>query len=78
MNRQSTQRLRLDRRLIDRSDLISKREREQELDALPDASHKGMTLGQAEDDAKPQAAERAAPDATEPSTPAVVDPLSAE
>jgi hypothetical protein len=73
MNRQSTQRLRLDRRLIDRSDWITKGEREQELDALPDVSHKSMTLGQAEDDVKPQAAERPAPAA-----PAVVDPLSAE
>lgn len=52
MNRQSMQKLRLDRRLIERSNWISGRELDSELESLPDASHKGMTLGQAEDEAK--------------------------
>ena len=55
MNRQSMQQLRLDRRLIDRRDWISRQELERELEALPDGAHKAMTLGQAEDEAKPTA-----------------------
>ena len=52
MNRQSMQKLRLDRRLIERSDWISGQELASELDSLPDASHKAVTIGQAEDEAK--------------------------
>ncbi len=52
MNRQSMQKLRLDRRLIERSNWISGQELDSELDSLPDASHKAVTIGQAEDEAK--------------------------
>lgn len=52
MNLQSMQKLRLDRRLIDRNNWISGKELESELDSLPDASHKAVTIGQAEDEAK--------------------------
>ncbi len=52
MNRQSLQKLRLDRRLIERSNWISGQELASELDSLPDASHKAVTIGQAEDEAK--------------------------
>ena len=40
MNREATEKLRLDRRLIDRRDWISKAELEKGLEALPDVSHK--------------------------------------
>ncbi len=59
MNRQSMQKLRLDRRLIDRSGWISGQELDSELDSLPDASHKAVTIGQAEDEAKGPASEPA-------------------
>ena len=52
MNLQSMQKLRLDRRLIDRNNWISGKELESELDSLPDASHKAVTVGQAEDESK--------------------------
>ncbi len=52
MNRDSMQKLRLDRRLTGRRDWISRKELEQELEALSDASHKATTTGQAEDEAK--------------------------
>lgn len=67
MNRQSMQNLRLDRRLIDRGEWISRPELDSELEALPDVGHKGMTLGQAEDDVRgePRAAAAAAPLSTE-------------
>ena len=48
MDRDATQRLRLDRRLIRRRGWISKKELAKELDALPDASAKATTLGAAE------------------------------
>lgn len=51
MNRDSIQKMRLDRRLIRRAGWISERELEQELQALPDVSHKLITLGEAEDEA---------------------------
>ena len=59
MNRQSMQKLRLDRRLIERSSWISGQELDSELDSLPDASHKAVTIGQAEDEAKGPANEPA-------------------
>ena len=40
MNRKATEKLRLDRRLIDRRDWISKAELEKGLEALPDVSDK--------------------------------------
>ena len=52
MNHQSMQKLRLDRRLIDRSSWISGQELESELDSLPDASHKAVTVGEADDESK--------------------------
>ncbi len=59
MNQQSMQKLRLDRRLIDRSSWISGQELQSELDSLPDASHKAVSIGQAEDEAKGSADESA-------------------
>lgn len=47
MDRNSMQKLRLDRRLVSRRDWISPAEFERELEALPDASHKATTLGEA-------------------------------
>jgi hypothetical protein len=52
MNRDSIQKLRLDRRLIRRSGWISQQELERELAALPDVSAKLITLGEAEDSAE--------------------------
>ncbi len=40
MNRETTEKLRLDRRLMDRSGWLSKAEREKSLAALPDVSDK--------------------------------------
>ena len=48
MDRDATQRLRLDRRLTRRRGWISKDELGKELDALPDAAAKATTLGAAE------------------------------
>lgn len=47
MNRDSVSRLRLDRRLLYRRGWISPEERERALEALPDVSHKAITLGAA-------------------------------
>jgi len=52
MNRDSMQKLRLDRRLIQRRSWISEKEREAALESLPDVSEKLMTLGEAEDQGK--------------------------
>lgn len=52
MNRQSMQRLRLDRRLTGRKGWISEAELRSELEALPDAAHKATTIGEVEDEAK--------------------------
>jgi hypothetical protein len=40
MNREATEKLRLDRRLINRRGWVSKAELEKHLEALPDVSHK--------------------------------------
>ena len=40
MDRKSTEKLRLDRRLIGRKDWITSKELEREMAALPDTSHK--------------------------------------
>jgi uncharacterized protein YidB (DUF937 family) len=47
MDRRSLERLRLDRRLIRRRGWISKQELSAELEALPDATDKLTTLGEA-------------------------------
>ena len=49
MDRDSMQKLRLDRRLIRRPGWLSSPELESELEALPDSRHKAITLGEAED-----------------------------
>ncbi len=46
------QKLRLDRRLIDRKGWISQPELDSELEGLPDSGHKATTLGAAEDATK--------------------------
>jgi hypothetical protein len=51
MNRESMQKLRLDRRLIRRPGWLAPAEVESEIDALPDVAHKATTLGEVEDDA---------------------------
>jgi hypothetical protein len=53
MDRDTTQQLRLDRRLIRRRGWISKEELGRELEALPDASSKATTLGAAEEGKAP-------------------------
>ena len=58
MNRDEMEKLRLDRRLIDRRGWISKAELEKELKALPDVSHKVAPL----EDAEPPQAEPAEED----------------
>jgi hypothetical protein len=50
MNRDSVQKLRLDRRLLQRRGWISAEERRRALEALPDASSKSTTLGAASDE----------------------------
>jgi hypothetical protein len=50
------QKLRLDRRLIRRPGWLSPAEIEREIEALPDRSHKAITLGDVEDaDGNPKA-----------------------
>lgn len=49
MDRESTQKLRLDRRLIGRRTWISPEELNRELEALPDVSSKATTLGEGAD-----------------------------
>jgi len=50
MNRKSMQKLRLDRRLIRRPGWLSQAEIDSEIEALPDSTHKAITLGEAEDE----------------------------
>ena len=45
MNRQSLEKLRLDRRLMSRRGWMSRSEKERALQDLPDVSHKATTLG---------------------------------
>jgi hypothetical protein len=65
MDREATQRLRLDRRLIRRRGWISKEELGKELEALTDAAGKATTLGAAEGGAR----ETARPAASTPEPP---------
>lgn len=48
MTRESTEKLRLDRRLLRRRGWISQKELDAAIEALPDVSGKAMTLGEAE------------------------------
>ena len=57
MNRESTEKLRLDRRLINRPGWISKAELEKNLEALPDVSDKIAPLEEAEEPSKAAPAE---------------------
>ena len=45
MNRESLEKLRLDRRLLHRRGWMSETERQRSLEALPDVSSKATTLG---------------------------------
>jgi hypothetical protein len=57
MNRESTEKLRFDRRLINRPGWISKAELEKNLEALPDVSDKIAPLEEAEEPSKASHAE---------------------
>jgi len=63
MDRESKERLRLDRRLIRRRGHISPEELERELRRLPDVAHKAVVItpeaGEGEPAARPDAARRA-------------------
>jgi hypothetical protein len=61
MDRQSLQKLRLDRRLAERTGWIPREELDRELGALPDVSDKLTTLGEAEEESKAAAAAAPAP-----------------
>ncbi len=70
MDRQSLQKLRLDRRLAERTGWIPREELDRELSALPDVSDKLTTLGEAEEENKAAAsAARAARAPSEPQAP---------
>ena len=62
MDRESAEKLRLDRRLLRRRGWISEEERKRSLEALPDVSSKLTTVGEAAD-------QRQAPRTGEPETP---------
>jgi len=53
MDRDSLEKLRLDRRLIDRRGGVSKQELARELEALSDAAETSTTLGDASDTSEP-------------------------
>ncbi len=53
MNRESLEKLRLDRRLIGRRGWMSRAERARALEALPDVLHKATTLGAASGEPEP-------------------------
>jgi hypothetical protein len=63
MNRQSLEKLRLDRRLISRRGWMSDAERARSLEALPDVSHKATTLGAESREESRAPAETPAPEA---------------
>jgi hypothetical protein len=63
MDRKSTKKLRLDRRLADRVNWISSAELEKELDALPDVSHK---IAEPEEDTESSSVGEAAPESAAP------------
>jgi hypothetical protein len=63
MNRESLERLRLDRRLINRRGWMSATERARALEQLPDVSQKATTLGDASGEESPAPEETPAPEA---------------
>jgi hypothetical protein len=56
VNRDALQKLRLDRRLLQRRGWMSEAEMERELAALPDVAAKAVSLGDAADDREQKAA----------------------
>jgi len=58
MNRDSIQKLRLDRRLVRRRGWISESELTRELEKLPDVAQKAITLGSAADEREGDSAKR--------------------
>jgi uncharacterized protein YidB (DUF937 family) len=69
MDRQSIQKLRLDRRLAERTGWIPREELDRELSALPDVSDKLTTLGEAEEQAGSARAASAGVARSEPQAP---------
>jgi hypothetical protein len=63
MNRESLEKLRLDRRLIHRRGWMSAAERARALEGLPDVAQKATTLGAESGEDKPAPDETAAPEA---------------
>jgi hypothetical protein len=63
MNRKSLDKLRLDRRLINRRGWLSAAERARALEALPDVSQKATTLGAESREQSPAPDETPAPEA---------------
>lgn len=58
MNRDSIQKLRLDRRLVRRRGWITENELTRELEKLPDVAQKAITLGAAADEREGESARR--------------------
>ncbi len=63
MNRESLEKLRLDRRLLNRRGWMSARERARALEELPDVSQKATTLGAESGEEKPAQGETPTTDA---------------
>jgi hypothetical protein len=63
MNRESLDKLRLDRRLLNRRGWMSATERARALEALPDVSQKATTLGAESGEENPARDETPAPEA---------------
>jgi hypothetical protein len=63
MNRESLEKLRLDRRLLKRRGWMGAAERARSLEDLPDVSHKATTLGAASGEENPERDETPAPEA---------------
>ena len=63
MNRESLDKLRLDRRLLNRRGWMSAAERARALEALPDVSQKATTLGAESGEEAPARDETSAPEA---------------
>jgi hypothetical protein len=74
MNREATEKLRLDRRLIHRRGWVSKAELTKELESLPDASHKIAPPEDQESTETAPAEERIFAAADAPETPPEVPP----
>jgi hypothetical protein len=63
MDRKSTDKLRLDRRLIRRKNWITSKELEREIEALPDTSHK---IAEVEEESDPDDSSAGIPEASPP------------